>query len=214
MVFLNILTNKIKKLNIREENGFTLIELLVVILIMAILLAIAIPIFLGARVSAQDRQAQSNINSALTAAKTVYTNNESYNPNSGSLLTALQDYEPAVSYTSGSSTTPNTISFATDATGQSIMLTAQSTSSNCWVLLTIETVNDAAGAPYNVSNNGLNGTSATYPGVTGPGTYYAVIPDATASSTPCQAGGAVATEIFPQQWYTTGFPSSPSTGAP
>lgn len=53
------------------EEGFTLIELMVVLLIMAILIAIAIPTFLGVRGSAQNRAAQSNLTSALTAAGTV-----------------------------------------------------------------------------------------------------------------------------------------------
>jgi type IV pilus assembly protein PilA len=61
-----------------EEQGFTLIELMVVVLIIAILIAIAIPTFLGARARAQDRAAQSNLRNALTAEKTVYTDNQQY----------------------------------------------------------------------------------------------------------------------------------------
>jgi len=61
-----------------EEDGFTLIELMVVVLIIAILIAIAIPTFLGARKRAQDRAAQSSLRNALTAAKTIFTDNESY----------------------------------------------------------------------------------------------------------------------------------------
>src|SRR5665213_2450835 len=61
------------------EAGFTLIELMVVLLILAILLAIAIPTFLGVTSSANDRAAQSNLNTALTNAKTVYEqSNQSY----------------------------------------------------------------------------------------------------------------------------------------
>jgi type IV pilus assembly protein PilA len=56
----------------RREDGFTLVELMVVVLIIAILIAIAIPTFLGARVRAQDRSAQSNLRNALTAAKVYY----------------------------------------------------------------------------------------------------------------------------------------------
>src|SRR3954453_8376905 len=58
-----------------EEDGFTLIELMVVVLIIAILIAIAIPTFLGAQNRARDRGAQSNLRNALTAAKTVATDN-------------------------------------------------------------------------------------------------------------------------------------------
>ncbi|MGI8794106.1 MAG: type II secretion system protein [Acidimicrobiales bacterium] len=62
----------------REDEGFTLIELMVVVLIIAILLAIAIPTFLGARDRANDRAAQSSLRNALTAAKTIFTDNQSY----------------------------------------------------------------------------------------------------------------------------------------
>ena len=62
-----------------EEQGFTLIELMVVVLIIAILIAIAIPTFLGARQRAQDRAAQSDLRNGLTAEKTVYTDNQTYN---------------------------------------------------------------------------------------------------------------------------------------
>src|SRR5436853_5580511 len=58
-----------------DEQGFTLIELMVVVLIIAILIAIAIPTFLGAQNRARDRGAQSNLRNALTAAKTVATDN-------------------------------------------------------------------------------------------------------------------------------------------
>ena len=61
-----------------EDDGFTLIELMVVVLIIAILIAIAIPTFLGARQRAQDRAAQSDLRNGLTAEKTVYTDNQTY----------------------------------------------------------------------------------------------------------------------------------------
>ena len=54
------------------DAGFTLIELMVVLLILAILLAIAIPTFLGVTKSANDRAAQSNLNTAITNAKALY----------------------------------------------------------------------------------------------------------------------------------------------
>ena len=58
-----------------EDAGFTLIELMVVLLILAILLAIAIPTFLGVTKSANDRAAQSNLNTALISAKSVFQQN-------------------------------------------------------------------------------------------------------------------------------------------
>jgi prepilin-type N-terminal cleavage/methylation domain-containing protein len=57
------------------DAGFTLIELMVVLLILAILLAIAIPTFLGVTKSANDRAAQSNLNTALVNAKSIFQQN-------------------------------------------------------------------------------------------------------------------------------------------
>ena len=61
-----------------DERGFTLIELMVVVLIIAILIAIAIPTFLGAKSRAQDKAAQSSLRNALTNAKGIYTDQDSY----------------------------------------------------------------------------------------------------------------------------------------
>ena len=61
-----------------DERGFTLIELMVVVLIIAILIAIAIPTFLGAKTRAQDKAAQSSLRNALTNAKGIYTDTDSY----------------------------------------------------------------------------------------------------------------------------------------
>src|SRR4051794_17307474 len=79
----------------RDERGFTLIELMVVVLIIAILLAIAIPTFLGARNRANDRAAQSSLRNALTAAKTIYTDNQDYTQADA---TKLATVEPSLSF--------------------------------------------------------------------------------------------------------------------
>ena len=50
---------------------------MVVLLILAILLAIAIPTFLGVTKSANDRAAQSNLNTALTEREVQFQNSQS-----------------------------------------------------------------------------------------------------------------------------------------
>src|SRR5437879_9266500 len=86
----------------QDDEGFTLIELMVVVLIIAILIAIAIPTFLGAQNRARDRGAQSNLRNALTAAKTVATDN------SGQFdkvdLAALGTAEGSLSFVKGTPT--------------------------------------------------------------------------------------------------------------
>ncbi len=80
-----------------NEEGFTLVELMVVVLIIAILVAIAIPTFLGARTSAQDRAAQSDLRNALTAEKVFYVDNETYSDNGAGELAAI---EPSIDWAS------------------------------------------------------------------------------------------------------------------
>ena len=82
-----------------QEEGFTLIELMVVVLIIAILLAIAIPTFLGARERANDRAAQSSLRNALTAAKTIFTDNQTY---TSADPTGLSAVEPSLTYQTAS----------------------------------------------------------------------------------------------------------------
>jgi type IV pilus assembly protein PilA len=93
----------------QREGGFTLIELMVVVLIIAILIAIAIPTFLDARQRAQNRAAQSSLRNALTAAKTIYTDSQTY---SSADQHSMETVEPSLTYvaTGTASTNQNTVS--------------------------------------------------------------------------------------------------------
>lgn len=82
----------------RSEVGFTLIELMVVVLIISILLAIGIPTFLGARKRAEDRAAQASLRLALTAAKAVHIDKQSYAEATENPATGLPKVEPSLTY--------------------------------------------------------------------------------------------------------------------
>lgn len=66
---------KLKTLREDREDGFTLIELLVVILIIGILSAIAIPVFLNQRKTANDSAVQSDMKNAAAQVETWITEN-------------------------------------------------------------------------------------------------------------------------------------------
>ncbi len=125
-----------------DERGFTLIELMVVVLIIAILIAIAIPTFLGAKSRAQDKAAQSSLRNALTNAKGIYTDSDSYGT-SASLVTGLTAAEPSLTFNNGTSTGAKVVAVqVVDSTH--VMFVALSSSQSCFV------IGDAANGPGTV----------------------------------------------------------------
>jgi type IV pilus assembly protein PilA len=125
----------LKKRFEKDEEGFTLIELMVVVLIIAILLAIAIPTFLGARERANDRAAQSSLRNALTAAKTIYTDDQLY---TAATATALKGVEPSLTYNVSPSGDFKEVAIAT--TADTFGAAALSKSGKCFQ------IKDASGA--------------------------------------------------------------------
>ena len=106
------------------------------LLILAILLAIAIPTFLGVTKSANDRAAQSNLNTALLNAKAQYQQNSQSYPASANLLTALSSAEPSLSFQTGASTNQNQISvFVSADFAALVMATYSAQTHNCWIVV-------------------------------------------------------------------------------
>ena len=183
------------------DAGFTLIELMVVLLILAILLAIAIPTFLGVTGGANDRAAQSNLNTALTTAKAAETqNNQSY---AGITIADLKKNEPSITFVTGPVLVQGQVSVWVDnqnsvtgtpvvIEGNGIILATYSKSTNrCWYAVDnvaavtifgspangLYTVADAVGPPV------VNGSATSAP--SSAGTFYGKA--GTASTTSCDA---------------------------
>src|SRR5687767_6386629 len=111
-----------------EDEGFTLIELMVVVLIIAILIAIAIPTFLGAQDRARDRGAQSDLRNAITAAKTIATDNSGQMTNV--TVSNLQTAEGALEF--GAAGDQDTIGVKQSTTTADAVLVWKQSASGKW----------------------------------------------------------------------------------
>lgn len=150
----------------KDESGFTLIELMVVVLIIAILIAIAIPTFLGARRRAQDRQAQSNVRNALTAAKVYYTDAQAFSDTPGDYT----DIETSVTFTSSptgalAASREVGIDLSVASNTDAICVGSKSKSGTIFLLFDVASASTAsdAGTYY------LSGSAPTCPTVVPPG---------------------------------------------
>lgn len=151
-----------RRLQGEREGGFTLIELMVVVLIIAILIAIAIPTFLGARQRAQNRAAQSSLRNALTAAKTIYTDTQSY---TGATPAAMEAVEPSLTYvaTGAVSANQNTVSVNDTAAGV-FAAAAMSASGTCYWIKE----NVATGTTYGSTTTAADCTGTLAAGAANP----------------------------------------------
>jgi type IV pilus assembly protein PilA len=190
-----------------DDSGFTLIELMVVLLILAILLAIAIPTFLGVTKSANDRAAQSNLNSAEVNAKTIFQQNtQSYALGvtvaslSSSMATSLGAAIPNLAFSTGavtSGSTPATLSVSIASDGNAIVLAAQGKGTgNCWYVI------DNAAAESATSNGAwsVSGIPDTA------GTWYGEAKN-TGTAPTCSAAAPIAAAAGTVVYSQSGFPN-------
>jgi len=147
------------------------------VFVFLVLLAIAIPTFLGVKDSANDRVAQSNLNTALTNGRAIYADNG--NNFTGVSLTSLQQSMPFFNVVGPTTpvTSENTISVG--VAPQAIVFTARSTTGHCWYVLYVAEASSA-----------LNPRLPQAPGV-----YYG-----TTDSSVCESAE------LPQHWSTDMFP--------
>jgi len=171
-----------------------MVELMVALLVLSILLAIAIPTFLGTTSAADDRSAQSNLNTALTDAKVQFQNGgQTYFvggvQDPAGLSTALIAAQLSLTFKAGStgtstaqgsSGTLSDISVSVSADGDGLVMAAYSVPGNCFYVI-----------DNTQSLSGASAAVAPYTGTTAVPTTATVAPVGTIGL-PTSAGTAYA----------------------
>jgi type IV pilus assembly protein PilA len=206
-----------------SDSGFTLIELMVVLLILAILLAIAIPTFLGVTKTANDRAAQSNLNTILVTSKAIYqTGGQVYgtavvpatsagaSANSSTVKTQLQAQQPSLTFTTGAATAQGQVSVAVASDGQSIVLATPSKSTgNCFYVMDNAANQVGTGGldPY-LTLSGYTGQAMISGSNILSGTWYGESKAANNTPVTCNASAPTAyASATSQLFQSTGFPA-------
>lgn len=123
------------------------------------MIAIAIPTFLGARTRAQNRAARASLRNALVAAKSIYTDTQSYATAEGAGLTAV---EPSLTYKAK----------GTASTGQNDVSTDGTTNAGQWAGAALSQSGTCFWIKDNVSTGTTYGTGAACTGTAAAGTSW------------------------------------------
>jgi type II secretory pathway pseudopilin PulG len=175
---------------------------------LAILLAIAIPTFLGVTGSANDRAAQSNLNTMLTNAKSIYEQNNQAYPTAGVAAT-IHSNEPSLNM--NTTATPvltagqAAVATSTDGNGAIVFALANNTNECWWASDNPAAVTTTTNPPWtSTATVAVPSAGAGVPG--GQGVYYGVykLSKGTNSASCSQAGLNTSTSNI----ATPGFPAA------